>query len=313
MTAPTEMSMRRLVLAAASFVLAIPMAGSAPARVDAPRPLLWKVSDADSSVYLLGSFHLLKKTDYPVPADIDRAFEDAERVVFEVAPAELHDPSVPMKMAQRALQPGDAAFAKVASPQVAAKVNDELAKLGIPGAQLGQFEPWMVSITLVTVLGQKLGYSGEDGLDRHLMLRAEKAGKPTGGLESIDAQLDAMDATPVSEQLASIAESVSEGYDMPARLDELHRAWRGADVAALERLAVEEMRAKTPETYRRLNVARNQAWLPKLQAMLAGRDDVLVVVGAMHLVGRDGLVAQLQSRGLRVERVCTGCNAKAAR
>jgi uncharacterized protein YbaP (TraB family) len=305
--------MRRLVLAVASFVLAIPMAGSAPAPVDAPRPLLWKVSDADSSVYLLGSFHLLKKSDYPVPADVDRAFEDAERVVFEVAPTELHDPSVPMKMAQRALQPGDAAFAKVASPQVAAKVNDELAKLGIPGAQLGQFEPWMVSITLVTVLGQKLGYSGEDGLDRHLMLRAEKAGKPTGGLESIDAQLDAMDATPVSEQLASIEESVSAGYDMPARLDELHRAWRGGDVAALERLAVEEMRAKTPETYRRLNVARNQAWLPKLQAMLAGRDDVLVVVGAMHLVGRDGLVAQLQSRGLRVERVCTGCDAGAAR
>ncbi len=59
------------------------------------------------------------------------------------------------------------------------------------------------SLTLVTVLGQKLGYSGEDGLDRHLMQRAEQAGKPTGGLESIDAQLDAMDATPVAEQLAA--------------------------------------------------------------------------------------------------------------
>lgn len=308
-----EIPMRRLVLAFASLVLAIPMAGSAPAPQPAARPLLWKVSDADSTVYLLGSFHLLKKSDYPLPADIDRAFDDAERLVFEIAPEELHDPALPMKMAQRAMQPGDAAFAKVASPDMAARVGAELTKLGLPAAQFGQFEPWMVSITLVSVVGQQLGYSGEDGLDRHLMQRAKEAGKPTGGLETIESQLDAMDSTPVAEQLASLAETVSDGYDMPARLGELHQAWRTADVALLERVAVEEMRSKTPESYRRLNVERNRAWMPRLEGLLAGRDDVLVVVGAMHLLGSDGLLAQLESKGLRVERVCTGCDAAKAR
>jgi uncharacterized protein YbaP (TraB family) len=299
--------MRRIALAFASLVLAIPMAGSVPAPTDAPRPLLWKVSDADSTVYLLGSFHLLKKTDYPLPADVEQAFGDAERLVFEVAPEELADPSVPMRMMQRAVQPGDAAFGKVAPAPVADQVRAELTKLGLPAAQFDQFEPWMVSITMVTVLAQKLGYAGEDGLDRHLMQRAKDAGKPTAGLETLDSQLDAMDATPVAEQLASLAESVADGEDMGARLDELHAAWRAADVASLEKLAVDEMRTKTPDTYRRLNVERNRAWMPKVQALLDGRDDALVVVGAVHLLGRDGLVAQLKSRGLRVERVCTAC------
>ncbi len=315
MPAFIEIPMRRIALAFASLVLAIPMAGSAPAPHEPPRPLLWKVSDADSTVYLLGSFHLLKKSDYPLSADVDRAFTDAERLVFEVSPQELTDPSVPMKMMQRAIQPGDAAFAKVASPQVVEKVQAELTKLGLPAAQFGQFEPWMISITLVTVLGQKLGYSGDDGLDRHLMLRAQQAGKAVGGLETIDSQLDAMDATPLAEQLASLEETVAEGEDMAARLDELHLAWRTADLATLERVAVDEMRTKTPESYRRLNVERNRAWLPNVEALLAAGkdDDALVVVGALHLLGRDGLVAQLQSRGLRVERVCTGCAVKTAR
>lgn len=301
--------MRRIALALASLVLAVPMAGSAPPAKDAPRPLLWKVSDADSSVYLLGSFHLLKKSDYPLPGDVERAFADAERLVFEVAPAELADPSVPMKMVQRAVQPGNAAFGKVASPALATKVRAELARLGLPAAQFDAFEPWMVSITMVTVLAQKLGYAGEDGLDRHLMQRAEQAGKPATGLETLDSQLDAMDATPVAEQLASLEESVADGEDMAARLDELHAAWRGGDVAALQRLAVDEMRAKTPDSYRRLNVERNRAWMPKLRALLAGKDDALVVVGAVHLLGRDGLVAQMKSKGVRVERICTACAA----
>lgn len=310
MRAVTENPMRRLLLAAASLVLAIPMAGSAPARAsEPPRPLLWKLSDADSSVYLLGSFHLLKKSDYPLSADVERALGEAEHVVFEVTPQELADPSVPARMMQRALQPGDAAFGKVAAADVVARVNARLAALGLPAAQLGQFEPWMVSITLVTVLGQSLGYSPEDGLDRHLMARAASLGKSTAGLESLDSQLDALDATPLAEQLASLEDTVAEGEDMAARLDELHAAWRGADVATLERLAVSEMRTKTPDTYRRLNVERNRAWMPQVEALLArGRDnDALVVVGALHLLGPDGLVAQAKARGLRVERVCGAC------
>src|SRR5690349_4989078 len=77
---------------------------AAPALAEAPRPLLWKVSDGDNSIYLLGSFHLLKPGDYPLAASTDAAFEDAEQVVFELSPAEMADPAGPARMQQAAIR-----------------------------------------------------------------------------------------------------------------------------------------------------------------------------------------------------------------
>jgi uncharacterized protein YbaP (TraB family) len=88
-------------------------------------------------------------------------------------------------------------------------------------------------------------------------------------------------------------------------MDELHAMWRRGDVAALSQLLTVEFRGKYPALYRRVNVERNQAWLPKLSALLdaGGADDTLVVVGTMHLLGPDGLVSQLRAKGYRVERL----------
>ena len=69
--------------------LLLALAGPGCAQAEPPRPLLWKVSDADNSLYLLGSFHLLREGDYPLAASTDAAFEDAEKLVFELTPAEM--------------------------------------------------------------------------------------------------------------------------------------------------------------------------------------------------------------------------------
>ena len=73
---------------------------SACAQAAPPKPLLWKVSDADNHVYLLGSFHALRPDDYPLAPSVDAAIADAEKVVFEMSPAELRSPELPLKMAQ---------------------------------------------------------------------------------------------------------------------------------------------------------------------------------------------------------------------
>src|SRR3970282_976409 len=113
-------------------------------------------------------------------------------------------------------------------------------------------------------LSQSMGFRGEDGLDQHLMRRAAAANKPTSGLESVEAQLQALDNTPMKEQIASLREFVDAPDKMPGMLDELHRAWRQGDVAKLEALTRGEMLANTPETYRLVNGVRNQAWRDRL-------------------------------------------------
>lgn len=274
-----------------------------------PVPLLWKVSDADNSLYLLGSFHLLRREDYPLSKDIDNAFDAADKLVFEVPPAEMHDPATAQKALAQAGYGDARTLSKVLPAAVRDKFNALLVRRGASIAQFDPFEPWFVNLTLVMGLSQSMGFRGEDGLDQHLMRRAGEAGKPASGLESVDSQLQALDNTPMAEQIASLREFVEDPEKMPGMLDELHRAWRQGDVAKLEALTRDEMRANTPETYRLLNVVRNDAWLPKLRKLLDGssREDTLVVVGAMHLLGKDGMVERLRGKGYRVERVCSAC------
>lgn len=289
------------------------VAGNPPAvsvaAKEPPVPLLWKVSDADNSIYLLGSFHLLKRDDYPLSKDIDNAFDAVDKLVFEVPPAEMHDPATAQKALAHAGYGDARTLSKVLPAGMRDKFNALLVQRGASIAQFDPFEPWFVNLTLVMGLSQSMGFRGENGLDQYLMRRAADADKPTSGLESIDSQLQALDSTPMKEQIASLQEFVDDPEKMPGMLDELHRVWRQGDVARLEALTRAEMLANTPETYRLLNVERNDAWVPKIRKLLdeSSSEDTLVVVGAMHLLGTDGVVEKLRGKGYRVERVCSAC------
>ena len=108
-------------------------ATTAPAPAPAyqpPLPLMWKVQDRDNAVYLLGSFHLLKDGDYPLSSDIDQAFLDAERVVFEVSPAELDDPTVAGRFLAAAAYDGPRTLSEVLTPRLREKLRRLMARQG---------------------------------------------------------------------------------------------------------------------------------------------------------------------------------------
>lgn len=272
-----------------------------------PTPLLWKVSDKDSSIYLLGSFHLLKADDYPLSPDIDQAFEDAEALVFEVPPAELSDPALGQKMMQLAGYDDGRSLSQVLPTDVRDKMGQMLGADRL--AQLEPIEPWFISLGLVIGVSQELGFSSEQGLDMHLARRAAAAGKPVSGLETADQQIRVLDASPMDEQIQGLRDFFNTPDEVPKLLNDTHVAWRNGDVKRLSELAIDQVRRETPETYRILNVDRNDAWVPKLQQMLdkSKQDDTLVVVGAMHLLGPDGVVEKLQTKGYTVERICSAC------
>lgn len=282
-------------------------AAAAVTAKEPPRPLLWKVSDADNALYLLGSFHLLKAEDYPLSDDVERAFADAEKLVFEVPPSELGDPATLQKMMTVAGYGDERKLSTVLPAGVREKLG------GVVGAErvaaLDAFEPWFVNLSLVMGVSQGMGFRPDQGLDQHLMQRAAAANKPTAGLETIDQQLRALDSTPIDEQIASLQEYLDHPAELPGMLRDMHEAWRNGDVDRLSTLAIDEMRSKTPETYRLINVQRNDAWVPQLRKLLdeSGQGDALVVVGAMHLLGRDGVVEKLRDGGYTVERVCSAC------
>ena len=123
----------------------------------------------------------------------------------------------------------------------------------------------------------------------------------------------AMDSAPYAEQAAGLEEFLDDPKQAIQQMQDMHGWWRAGDVAKLDSELRAEMARKTPETYRLLDVERNNAWLPKVEARLkdSKADDTLVVVGSLHLLGDDGLVEKLRAKGYTVERVCEGCAAPA--
>lgn len=272
-----------------------------------PTPLLWKVSDQDNAVYLLGSFHLLKADDYPLSADVDEAFDDADKLVFEIPPAELTDPALAQKIMQLAGYADGRNLSQVVPADVREKMKLMLGEQRL--AQMETLEPWFINLGLVIGVSQQLGFSSEQGLDLHLARRAEAAHKAVAGLETADEQISLLDATPMDEQVAGLRDFFSKPGEVPKLLTDSHTAWRNGDVPRLNALVIDQVRKETPTTYNLINVQRNDNWVPKLQQMLdeQTQGDTLVVVGAMHLIGPDGVVEKLRAKGYKVERICSAC------
>jgi uncharacterized protein YbaP (TraB family) len=283
-------------------------APASPASAKAtPKPLLWKVSDKDNALYLLGSFHMLKENDYPLSGDVDKAFADAENVVFEVPPSDLTDPSLGLKMQQIAAYNDGRTLTQVLPADVRDKMGQMLGQDHL--AQLDAIEPWFINLSLLVGVSQQMGFKPEHGLDMHIARLAETAGKPVSGLETADQQLAVLDASPMEEQISGLREFFNQPGDVPKLLNDTHEAWRNGDVERLGALVIDEVRTETPVTYRIINVERNDAWVPQLQQMLDGakQGNTMVVVGAMHLLGSDGVVDKLRAKGYKVERICSAC------
>ncbi len=281
---------------------------------DPPVPLLWKVSDADNAVYLLGSFHLLKPDDYPLSSDVNRAFAQARTVVFELPPAEMNSPQLPLQMMQAAVRTDGTRLDSELPPATVGKLKDWQAEnsvflqsTGLTSERLQMFEPWYVGL-LVSLTGMtKQGLDPKLGLDQHFIAAAGHAGKPTSGFETGAQQIAFLDGMSREEQLQFIDEALSQAGT--GELVKLHEAWRNGDEAAIWNGMAMDMRNRYPTLYQHINVERNDAWLPKIEQMLAtpGSDDTLVVVGALHLLGSDGVVEKLRARGYVVERICSAC------
>lgn len=290
---------------------------SSAAVAEPPVPLLWKVSDGDNALYLLGSFHMLKPTDYPLSTDVADAMADAESVLFEVSPEEMNSPELVAGMMQAAMRTDGSTLDEQVGPDLAARL-DAWSDALPPGSPMNadvlqRFEPWFVGLTISILQMTTMGLDPALGLDRHFMALAADAGKPVGGLETAAQQIALFDGMDPDEQVQMLADALDDAAAGTAELDKLHADWRAGRVDALWDGMAAEMRNDYPALYQRINVDRNDAWLPELAARLdtPGEGDTLVVVGALHLLGEDGLVAGLRERGYTVERICSACEAEA--
>jgi uncharacterized protein YbaP (TraB family) len=262
---------------------------------------LWAVKGQYNTVYLLGSVHVLRPQDAELPTAMERAYDASERLVMEI---DLDDPGVsdPQAMLEDvqglAMLPAGQSLRQVLGGDYE-RVNARAQQAGLDLALVDGFAPWFVATTLLELELGKRGFSPEHGIEQTLAARAVRDHKPIEGLETVAQQLGLLAGMPLPMQKRFLIMTLDDSEELDQELDELLRAWRKGDSATLARLLTDEF-AQFPDLYRTLTVDRNRVWAARLVDLLDDHDDYLVVVGALHLVGRDSVVDLLTKRGFAV-------------
>ncbi len=260
---------------------------------------LWQVRDGDRVMYLGGTVHVLAAADYPLPEAFDRAYEQADRLVFETDMQAINSPAFQLQMMQRLTYNDGRSLKDELGARAYGALQAYSHKRGLPMAMLEQFRPAMVSLVIVMTELERLGINGT-GVDEHFYRRARNDGKAVGQLETPQAQLAFIAGMGRGQEDALILNSLRDAEQVAEMMAGMKAAWRSGDLAQLAKLGLEPMRRDYPGLYEELLVKRNQAWLGKLERMLKNPDTELVLVGAMHLVGREGLLEQLRARGYKI-------------
>jgi uncharacterized protein YbaP (TraB family) len=288
-----------LRMPALGAVLLLSVAGAAQAD---GKHFLWRVSKGADVMYLAGSVHVLRPSEYPLPAAMEQAFSVSVGLVEEIDLADLDAEDMQLQMLQsggyrdgRTLQSG-------VPPDVYQKVVQRAREAGLDMTVVDGLKPWLVSIMLLDTELAKSGYAASDGADLHFASEARALSKPVIGLEQAQYQIGMLAGLSDKAQQTLLQQSLDESADFDTEMQGMLTAWHTGDTAALEKELTQEF-GGYPDIYQAVLVTRNQAWMPKLETLLGSGKQYFVVVGALHLVGPDGLLARFKKDGYTVEQL----------
>jgi uncharacterized protein YbaP (TraB family) len=269
-----------------------------------PKQAIWKIQDADTTVYFFGTVHMLPPgATWRTPA-FDQALADAKAVYLE---ADIDLPEAEMiAMVDRLarLDPSRKLSDFLTSEQAAA-VTKAATAAGVPMPVLEMYKPWFAAMTLSNFVIEKTGFKSELGVEILLRPEAEKAGKEVRFLETAEEQLGKLAGLSDEVQVKFLVAGLEELDKAGEMLTEMVHAWRAGDDAALNRLLNEEDEADAiPEVHKAMMVDRNANWAPQIDALMdTEAGTFLVAVGAAHLVGPDSVLEMLKPLGHTATRV----------
>jgi uncharacterized protein YbaP (TraB family) len=285
---------RLLARFAICLLLLLPVAATA-------RPVLWVVKDADTTIYLFGTVHLLPNdTAWHYPA-LDKAMADSQTLYIELTDDDAANmTSLVFRYGMDASHP----LSTLLNHAEQLRLNIAANKADVPGGTqtLDVMRPWLAALTLATAPLLKAGLDPEQGVDKQLKAQMTGAGKQVLGLETAEQQIRFLADMPQTAQLAFLRSSMRDVDKGSIELTQLIDAWKNGDVATIARLEDEDMRQTEPKLYQLLLVQRNEIWATKIATMLQQPGTIFIAVGAAHLAGPDSVQAQLHKLGVDAVR-----------
>jgi hypothetical protein len=268
----------------------------AGAGADDTHHTFWIVKGAHNTVYLLGSVHVLKPADSDLPPEAVRAYASAKALVMEIDLNNVSADSLLGGDLSMASLPEGQTLAEALGPEIYGKFAAHVTAVGLDPEFFSGYRPWFAAMALQQAELAKQGFEAGSGVDEQFAQRAASDHKPIIGLETVDQQLGIFANLSDAQQRRFVLYSLDDAEDTEHAADAVVSAWRAGDVKKLERLLSESFE-QYPELFRMLTTDRNRQWLPTITQLLHEDQDYLVIVGALHLVGKDGVVQMLQQAG----------------
>jgi uncharacterized protein len=262
---------------------------------------LWQVQGERNSVYLLGSIHVLPASAYPLHPALQRAFNQSQRIVFEVDLNTVSQEAVLREFEAIGIYPPGDSLANHVSPRTIKLVKNVLAKLGISYEKAKRFKPALLGELITSRYTELAGFREDLGVDRYFYAQAKDFRKPVLGLETVRDQAKVLSSDD-REGEARLIEAITSLPTAKIILDELVDAWKAGEINTLDRLLNQD-EWSDPKTFETMFSRRNRKWLPQIEKFLRGDSNYLVIVGSGHLVGDHGLIRALQERGYHIKQL----------
>ena len=290
---------RKMVAGAALATAALTGSGQASAR--APQgPALWKVADADTTIYLFGTIHVLpENTQWDVPP-VARAIAQSDTLVLELLMD--HPEQSAQLVGQLGVSPGLPPLAERVPPEKRATLQKLIGASGFPAPFFDSLENWAAAVILTDITFIQAGFSPDRGLENQLTAIYTQARKPILGLETAAQQIGFLDALPEDAQRQLLRSTVEDPEQAKAELRGMLDAWLKGDVKSIATSFDKETR-ESPALRQTLLLKRNAAWSQWIANRLRKPGTVFIAVGAGHLAGSNSLQQMLKARGIKAQRV----------
>jgi uncharacterized protein YbaP (TraB family) len=290
-------------VAVAAGIAATAVTALLPQAADAKgAPAMWSVSDADTTVYLFGTIHLLPADYKWRTPKFDRAIAGSNELVVETIIDEKNPTELMAVMARLAVSPGLPPISERVPPAKRALLADAIRKSGIPQAAFDRLETWAAAFLLLANQFKELELKGEEGVEVVLRGSFAAQGKPIGQLETNAEQLGFFDALSEASQRQLLEGAIESSPETRKEFQAMLGSWARGDVAAIARSFNSDLSA-SPELMNALIKRRNANWSKWIERRMAQPGSVMIAVGAGHLAGKDSVIELLKRDGYRVRRV----------
>lgn len=263
---------------------------------------VWVAEGAGQTVYLGGTIHMLRQSDFPLPAEFQQAYQQADAIIFETDIGKINDPALQQTMLAHMMYSDGRTLHSVLSPNAYTVLKAHCEKVGVPIASLHPFKPSMAVLTLLSLELLRMGIV-QNGVDVHFYQQAVTDGKSIRGLEPIEAQLTFLASMGEGNEDNFVTHAIRDFKRTRELIDQLIVAWREGKASAFEQLFLADMKRDYPALHRKLLVERNQNWLPIIETYFKTPEIEFVLVGAAHLVGEQGILKQLAGRGYTIRKL----------